>query len=224
MCKNVTFIVRQSWLASWRSCRSSRTVTVDHELLNVVHLAKREQEALNMWSMPCPFLITNTSNVSHKYSTLEIKWININEFETPGAPDWELLVSITQAWNISALKELSLLLFLYIFPFTAVAGWSTDIGCHVHISNSWVSKIFGGQTQNTLGFLLSPLISPADLATNPERRTLSGNHSALISDVVLLSSDLVSCCSQRDTELLRLKCVSVCVHMCISVLCMCPSN
>lgn len=33
--------------------------------------------------MPRPFLIKNTSNVSHKYSTLEITQININEFKHP---------------------------------------------------------------------------------------------------------------------------------------------
>lgn len=63
ICKNVTFIVKQSWLTSWCSCRSSRTVTVEHELPNVVHLAKRKQEALKIICLKYALTIYNHKHI-----------------------------------------------------------------------------------------------------------------------------------------------------------------
>lgn len=63
ICKNVTFVVKQSWLASWRSCRSLRTVTVEHKLPNVVHLAKREREALKIICFKYALTIFNHKHI-----------------------------------------------------------------------------------------------------------------------------------------------------------------
>lgn len=115
-----------------------------------------------------------------------------------------------------ALKGLSVLLFLYIFLSLLWQLNPQPLAAMLTSITHESAKLLADKLKTSL----SPLISPADLAANPERRMLSGNHSALISYVTLLSSDLVSCCSQRETELLRLKCVSVCVHMCISA-CVC---
>lgn len=107
----------------------------------------------------CPdhFLITNTSNVSHKYSTLEIKRININEFKHPARQTenyWcqSYRHEICRLWK-DCLSRSSSIVFL-------PQPWQVDPQPLAGIYTSWVSKNVDGQTQNTLWFLLPFLSSP----------------------------------------------------------------